>query len=223
MYGKSKKLYIFQYEDRFKIGVSNNPAIRIHQLSCGCPGIKSVYESEYLDNPYEIEGKLHKKFGSFSIGGEWFSFVDIRLVNEIIKINGEIVDIKTIKDRNKKTMEKCGKIFEETLSYFSQMVKYKDKAEIERISNENIQIEKFTQAVNGIDVPNMYSDLIYNILFGENTQSLVARYEPERFESFRVKLNNEQNLKIDNLTRLIGNLINLYWNYEEIENFVRNL
>ena len=102
LYGKSKKIYVFQYADRYKIGVSCNVNNRIKQLSCGCPGIKCIYESEYLDNPFMLESKIHKIHEEYSVGGEWFSFVDIDLIKETVLSGGKVIDIQEIKDRSRK-------------------------------------------------------------------------------------------------------------------------
>lgn len=86
-----------------------------------------------------------------------------------------------------------------------------------------MQIEKFAQSISGADIPNIYSDLIYNILFSEGTEGMISKYNPRRFESFRAKLTNEQNIEIDKLAKIVGCLINQYWSYEEIEEFVNDL
>ncbi len=39
----------------------------------------------------------------------------------------------------------------------------------------------------------------------------------------KAKLTNEQNIEIDKLTKIVGCLINQYWSYEEIEEFVNDL
>ena len=52
---------------------------------------------------------------------------------------------------------------------------------------------------------------------------MISKYNPRRFESFRAKLTNEQNIEIDRLTKIVGCLINQYWSYEEIEEFVNDL
>lgn len=71
-----------------------------------------------------------------------------------------------------------------------------------RLSNENKEIEKFTNAVKGLDEPNIYSDLIYQIVLGGNTENLVKKYKPKKFTSFRFYLSDEQNLKIKQLTEI---------------------
>lgn len=222
LYGRAKKLYVFEYADRYKIGVSNNIKNRLNQLSCGCPNIKCIYESEYLDNPFIVESQIHKMFCEYCIGSEWFSFVDIDAVKEAISNSGKIIDIETIKDRNRKSAKKFSEIAERTFSHFSAPNDQNNES-MERIAFDNMQIEKFIHSVNGEDVPNIYSDLIYDILFGENTESMVSKYSPKRFESFRAKLTEEQNLRIDKLTKVVGSLINQYWSYGQIEEFVRDL
>ena len=47
--------------------------------------------------------------------------------------------------------------------------------------------------------------------------------ESSTYLYFRAKLTNEQNIEIDRLTKIVGCLINQYWSYEEIEEFVNDL
>ena len=222
LYGKSKKIYVFQYADRYKIGVSCNVNNRIKQLSCGCPGIKCIYESEYLDNPFMLESKIHKIHEEYSVGGEWFSFVDIDLIKETVLSGGKVIDIQEIKDRSRKSIKKSVEMFEKTISHYTNK-EIEEKKSIQKMAFENMQIEKFAQSISGADIPNIYSDLIYNILFGEGTDGMISKYNPRRFESFRAKLTNEQNIEIDRLTKIVRCLINQYWSYEEIEEFVNDL
>lgn len=115
---EKQKIYVFQYADRYKIGVSCNVNNRMNQLSCGCPGIKCIYESEYLDNPFMMESKIHKIHEKYSVGGEWFSFVDIDLIKELISSDGKIIDIQEIKNRNKKSKKESVEIFEKTILHY---------------------------------------------------------------------------------------------------------
>ena len=234
-----KRVYVFEYDGNFKIGVSGNTKRRKMDLSVGCPGIESLYESDYLSNAFHVEHLLHRLFSEYSIGGEWFSSIDLETVKKVIDAHGsleekipekkEIPETTEIKEiiinQIPKTIEKS-----EFLGKFKVYIRDENgelktpddiKKESEKVKEENIQIEKFTEAVKGFDIPNIYSDLIYEVLFGTDTQGMIEKYKPEKFESFRKKLTNEQNKEIDNLTSLIGGLINYYWDFSRIEEFVK--
>lgn len=94
---KVKRIYVAEYNGNFKLGVSNNVPKRIRQLSCGCPTIKIIYQSEYISNAFELEAALHKLYKGKNIGGEWFSYVDIEEVSKIVKKNGIVDDYKKCK------------------------------------------------------------------------------------------------------------------------------
>lgn len=81
---KSKSIYVFEYIGRYKIGVTKNVYKRLSQLSCGCPGIKCLYTSDAIFNPYEVEKILHRFFSKDNIGGEWFTDVELSLVDDIV-------------------------------------------------------------------------------------------------------------------------------------------
>lgn len=214
-----KRVYVFEYDGKFKIGVSDNVVNRRSALSCACPGIKEIYESEYISNPFKVERLLHKIFSDFSIGGEWFSFVDIEKVKRFIDEFGVEGDLEEEKRKRCEISENIANAFGEMIN--ADYKKDYSEKELDDLKSENEQIEKFTTAVRGCDIPNIYSDLIYEVLFGTDTQGMIKKYKPEKFESFRKKLTNEQNKEIDNLTSLIGGLINYYWDFSKIEEFVK--
>lgn len=218
---EAKKIYVAQYMNRLKIGVSNNVKKRMLQLSCGCPGIKCIYESERLMNSFEVEKELHNIFCEYAVGGEWFSFLDMNILNEYVNKAGIVKNGETVSIDYTDFQKKLDNFFNGTFS----LNDISEKLEIihnenEEMRNENEQIEKFTQAVCGFDIVNKYSDLIYCVLFGSDTVDLVKKYSPKRFESFRKYLSDKQNEKIDTLIKIITGLINMGWKYEDISKFV---
>ena len=217
-----KKIYVFKHEEKYKIGTSQCVEKRLAQVSCGLPFSKIIYESNYLKNPYFVENKLHKLFQKYRIGGEWFSFVDLNLIDETIHKIGEYISEEEMRSIKK---EYANSVKERVLE-ISQKILGLTNSSVEeyiRLSNENKEIEKFTNAVKGLDEPNIYSDLIYQIVLGGNTENLVKKYKPKKFTSFRFYLSDEQNLKIKQLTEIAGALICNGWNYEEIEDFLNNI
>lgn len=227
---KVKKVYVAEYNGNYKIGVSNNVYSRMGQLSCGCPTIKSIYESDFLSNAFEIESLLHNKYKDKNIGGEWFSGIDIREIEDIITRFGEISDYeKCRKEENEKAKEDAKNFSIVLKKYFDGVVSTQniniDKQDdrnmtAEELRYENEQIEKFAVAINGADIPNIYSDLIYDILFGKSTEQLVSEYKTNRFESFRKYLSYKQNDTIEKYTRIIGDMINAYWTFDKIKDYM---
>ncbi len=220
---KVKRIYVAEYNGNFKIGVSNNVETRIRQLICGCPTIKLVYKSDFISNAFELEVVLHNIYKDKNVGGEWFSKVDIDEITEIIEKHGNVVDYEKCKKEENKEIES-------SIRYFSDkflVIPKSDSAEddrnmsIEELKYENEQISKFGIAISGADVPNIYSDLIYDILFGKNTKQLIEEYKTGEFESFRKHLSEEQNATIRKYTCIIGEMINTYWTFDKIKNFMK--
>lgn len=220
-----KKIYVAEYNGNFKIGVSNNVATRLGQLACGCPTIKLIYKSDFLSNAFELEVILHNLYKDKNLGGEWFSDVDIEEIKKIIEKHGNVADY-----------EECGKEENERISTallttFNKffIISKTDYAEddrdmsVEELRYENEQISKFSIAVSGADVPNIYSDLIYDILFGKDTKQLVKEYKTSEFESFRKYLTMEQNDIIRKYNCIIGDMINSYWTFDKIKDYMEML
>lgn len=222
---KVKKIYVAEYNGLYKIGVSNNVQRRISQLKCGCPTINVLFESTYLINAFEIEKFLHGIFKDKSVGGEWFSEIVLQKVENIVKEYGKVVDYEEyITKANIKREENNQKLIEQIFALPKEK-DFEDKRKMttEEIRAENEELEKFTRSVSGIDVPNIYSDLIYSILFGKDTKQLTDEYKPKRFESFRQYLSQEQNCLIDRYTQIVGGLVNMYWAFDDIKGFIENI
>lgn len=222
MTGRFKKIYVFKHEEKYKIGTSHYVKRRLEQVSCGFPFTEVIYESNYLKNPYFVEKQLHKLFQKYRIGGEWFSFVDLNLIDETIHKIGEYISEEEMCSIKKEYSDSL----EENISKISKKIFGLTDSSVEeyiKLSIENEEIEKFTNAVKGLDEPNIYSDLIYQNVLGGNTESLIKKYKPKKFTSFRFYLPDEQNLKIQQLTEIVGALICNGWNYEEIEEFINKI
>ena len=93
----------------------------------------------------------------------------------------------------------------------------------EELQYENEQISKFSIAVSGADVPNIYSDLIYNLLFGKDTRQMIKTYKTSEFESFRKYLSQKQNATIKKYTNIIGDMINAYWAFDKIKDYMETI
>lgn len=217
-----KKIYVAEYNGNFKIGVSNNVATRLGQLACGCPTIKLIYKSDFISNAFELEILLHNLYKDKNIGGEWFSDVDIEEIKKIIEKHGNVADYeKCKKEENEKIAKALDYFSEKFLAIPKPSSTENDRnMSIEELRYENEQIYKFTIAVNGSDVPNVYSDLIYDILFGKDTRQLIEEYHAKEFESFRNYLSEEQNSTIRKYTCMIGDMINAHWTFDKIKNYM---
>lgn len=217
-----KKIYVAECNGNFKIGVSNNVATRLEQLVCGCPTIKLIYESDFISNAFELESVLHNLYKDKSVGGEWFSEVDIEEIKEIIKRHGNVSDYeKCRKEENERTSTALLNTFNKffTISKTDYAEDGRDVS-VEELRYENEQISKFSIAVSGADVPNIYSDLIYDILLGKDTKQLVKEYKTSGFESFRNYLSEEQNNTIRKYTCMIGDMINAYLDFDKIKEYM---
>lgn len=222
MTGRFKKIYVFKHEEKYKIGTSHYVKRRLEQVSCGFPFTEVIYESNYLKNPYFVEKQLHRLFQKYRIGGEWFSFIDLNLINETINKIGEYISEEEMCSIKKEYSDSL----EENISKISKKIFGLTDSSVEeyiKLSIENEEIEKFTNAVKGLDEPNIYSDLIYQIVLGEKTETLIKKYKPKKFTSFRFYLSDEQNLKIQQLTEIVGALICNGWNCKEIEEFINKI
>ncbi len=210
-----KKVYVAEYRAMYKIGVSENVEKRMKQLSCGCPGIICVYKSPFLNNGYQVENELHNKFKTYCVGGEWFTDVDFSVIENIVNAKGD-------KQRPVKRDVNMEKVDFETFASGIFSINGL-RQEVEQIRSENEQLEKFSLAVNGVDVPNIYSDLIYDILFGKDTEQFIKEYKPRKYESFRNYLPDKQNDKIEALMKVVIGLIGLNWKIEEIKDFIMDI
>lgn len=218
-----KKIYVADYNGFFKIGVSKNVQKRIKQLSCGCPTINVIYQSDYLLNSFEIEVMLHNLYKDKNIGGEWFSQINIKKIKEIVEKYGNVANYEKHKEKDETEFSNelesiLNKIF--VNSYFKEDNRIMS---VEELKYENEEIYKFSIAISGVDISNIYSDLIYNIIFGKNTKQLIAEYKANEFESFRKYLTPEQNSIIKKYSCIIGDMINSYWTFEEIKDCMEKI
>lgn len=217
-----KKIYVAEYNGNFKIGVSNNVSERIDKLSCGCPTIKVVYQSDYLSNAFELETVLHNLYKNKNVGGEWFLEVDIEEISKIVEKYGSVSDYsKCKKEENEKFSVALQGVFNKFfLTPKANTEEDERDMSAEELIYENEQISKFSIAVSGADIPNIYSDLIYEILFGKDTRQLIKEYKTSEFESFRKHLSDEQNAVIRKYACMIGAMINAYWTFDKIKDYM---
>lgn len=81
VYGEQEYLYMFYnpVTDLYKIGITNDPYIRLRKLSNGC-GVELInvceiwFEPEYDEHPRIVEGWIMEKLKSKREKGEWFKF-----------------------------------------------------------------------------------------------------------------------------------------------------
>lgn len=73
--GKHDKAHIYLIEcgGKYKIGLSRNVDRRLKELDYRPFEIKLVAKSSLIENPFDLERKLHKYFESSRINGEWFN------------------------------------------------------------------------------------------------------------------------------------------------------
>ena len=68
-------LYLLKSDDKYKIGVSENPKDRVKQLQTGNPYDIELIKTESFDTKkyaHDLEERLHKQLSEFREEGEWF-------------------------------------------------------------------------------------------------------------------------------------------------------
>lgn len=79
-------VYLFKSEtNKYKIGISNNPLIRIKAFNNPSNNVKLVCMSNAVYSAYKHEQSLHEKYSTYSIGNEWFDFKDDEAVINNVK------------------------------------------------------------------------------------------------------------------------------------------
>lgn len=116
-----KKVYVAEYKDMYKIGISHNVSDRICGLKTSCPSINLLYESNYIKNPFYVEKVLHEVFIKHKIAGEWFTDINISLLDKTVKEIGIIADLEKekakIQEENQKFEKKALYIINKISSY----------------------------------------------------------------------------------------------------------
>ncbi len=108
-----KSVYVMKSGSQYKIGVSQEPEKRLHDLAIGNCVIELIYKSDLLSNAYFVENQLHKMFHFAAAGREWFANIDEKFLLEAVK---SAVDkygnrqCKNGKPKNKDYVADSGKI-----------------------------------------------------------------------------------------------------------------
>lgn len=80
-----KSVYVMESGAAYKIGVSSTPQKRLNALRLGNRDICLIYKSIPIENAYEVESILHKRFKEHSIGREWFSNIERESLPNVVK------------------------------------------------------------------------------------------------------------------------------------------
>lgn len=83
-------VYLVQCNEFYKIGVATNMLQRLAGLQTGNPYPLRVIAYYRIENPVEVEARLHFRFQKKSHGGEWFKFdeQDVKRVCEDLEQMG---------------------------------------------------------------------------------------------------------------------------------------
>lgn len=75
-------VYLIHHLDRFKIGVSVRPDVRLWQVAPDGGAIVHLIPSA---QPYALEAALHRRFAPCALGGEWFALTpdDVALLRAL--------------------------------------------------------------------------------------------------------------------------------------------
>lgn len=213
---KKKRVYLAHSNGAYKIGISSFPEKRVEALRCGYPDMKLLFESDKISNAYYIENLLHKYYSSYSIGGEWFVFSDvenvIKKIEECTEHYGDFSDVTKNIDSSY-----FSKIFCENIPFDAEKI----RIETQKMREENAEIVGFIHSINGENVPNIYTNLIYKTIFGKSMKELQEQYGVKGRESIREYLPADQLKEVESMEMLVSSLINCGWGYEQIKGFIQ--
>lgn len=71
-HNSKKKLYLISDGNNIKIGISANPDVRLSQLETGGGNLTLLYASNMLDNPFDLETRLHTAYQAKQVYHEWY-------------------------------------------------------------------------------------------------------------------------------------------------------
>ncbi len=94
--GTKSYVYLIGFEDKIKIGKSNNPSNRLSMLQTGIPNKLNIYGLIGCNSEVEaltLEAELHKTYKHLHIRGEWFTLNSIE-VECILKANEDMTFIE---------------------------------------------------------------------------------------------------------------------------------
>lgn len=215
-----KRIYIMRCGNSFKIGVSNNTLERIRTLQCGNPiKIELVYESDYMQNAYQVESTLHRELDEQKIKGEWFALSDLQRVIDIISSKANKATANEMENVKRK---ECKIEFDRDFffPFLKELRSEGLQAETERLRKENIELENFWKNIMGESVPNIYTNLIYRTLFGKTAKELEKEYDVKPKEYLRDCFTGTDLEKVQSMEMLVSSLINCGWGYEQIKSFI---
>lgn len=69
-------VYVMQWQNKVKIGISRDPSARLRQLQLANPGeVRLIHTRVFSTRPgaIKVERSLHKRFADHRLLGEWFS------------------------------------------------------------------------------------------------------------------------------------------------------
>lgn len=76
-------VYVMQWQDKIKIGISRDPSKRLRQLQLANPGeVRLLHTKVFSTRPsaIKIERSLHKRFADHRLLGEWFGISSERAI-----------------------------------------------------------------------------------------------------------------------------------------------
>ncbi len=95
---KQRGIYLMQIDNWTKIGVATNYKARLSQMNVSSPYRIYGIAFHLVDNPLDVESRLHNKFDDKRGRGEWFTLgvKDIEWIIKFLKrieIEKEVFDI----------------------------------------------------------------------------------------------------------------------------------
>lgn len=215
-----KSIYVMKAGNKYKIGVSSKPKSREYALKLGNPDLCLLFESHLFSNPYKVENILHNMFKEDSIDREWFAIKgkEKDFIYIVEKVCDEYGCRNTIESENaiEILVKHNGNVYK-----LDEYIK-KINEEILQTEKENEEIQKYTYSLQGYYIPNIYTDVVYESVFGEKTTQLLERYGITKKDNLRDCFSEDELKRIQNAEMLVSSLIGYGWGYNEIKDFVAN-
>ncbi len=219
---EKKSVYIMQFGEMCKVGVSKNPQKRLKDIQIGNPNIKLIYQSTLIFNAYEIENKVHRIYKENSIGKEWFLIKD---TTEIILTLRQFVETDGIFYIEKKNNKNTNKLLDEII--YAEIKRLQEEVqnirqETSNMKEENKRVNDFLSCILGTKNECDYTNLIYRTLFNKTAKQLKHEYGVKSKENLRDYFIGSDLEKVQSAEMLVSSLINCGWGYGEIKEFITN-
>ena len=99
----------------------------------------------------------------------------------------------------------------------------KTDLEISQMRIETEEIQKFIYTLQGYYVPNIYTDLIADFIFGKSAKQLREEYGITKKDNLINYFSQDELQRIQNAEMLVSSLVGYGWGYTEIKEFIMTM